>query len=425
MHNYSGEQVEIMINKKKLLEQQLKEYKAQNYHLNMARGKPCVEQVNFSNILLSIDVPEVEVGEIDYKNYGVLDGLPEAKILFAELLEVTVSEVIVGGNSSLNMMYNLCANNMLFGTSTSQQPWGKEEKIKFICPVPGYDRHFSICALLGIEMISVEMTQEGPDMDQIEKLVATDSAIKGIWCVPKYANPSGVTYSDDVVRRLAKMPTAASDFRIFWDNAYVVHDLYEATASLMPILSMCKKAGNGERPYLFTSLSKVTIPGAAVAAMATSEGNVKYILSKMQAQMIGQDKVNQYRHVRFLKNLEGIRTHMKQHATVIRPKFEQVLALFEQHLGKDEVATWSQPIGGYFIDLNVLPGCATKVVNLAKTAGVTLTPAGATYPYGKDPLDRNIRIAPTFPTLKNLKLAIEIVCVCIQLVSITKLIEEQ
>lgn len=422
---YSKDSVESLIHKKELLEKELDFYIEQNYNLNMARGKPCKEQSELSNNLLMIDVSRANDFEVDYKNYGVLDGIDEMKVLFANILEVKPEEVIIGGNSSLNMMYNILADAMLFGTADSKRPWSKEEKIKFICPVPGYDRHFAICELLGMEMIPIEMNESGLDIDMIEEIVEKDPLIKGMWCVPKYSNPSGITYSEEVVKRLASMKTAAIDFRIIWDNAYVVHDLYDDIEPLTNILKECKLADNPNRPYLFTSMSKVTIPGAAVAGMAMSEYNIKEILRIMSAQTIGYDKINQYRHIKFLKNMDGIKKHMKKHRKIIGPKFQMVVDIFREHLADKGIATWSEPKGGYFISLDVLPGCARETVKIAKSAGVILTPAGATYPYGKDPLDKNIRIAPTFPEKKDLKKAIEILCTCIELVSIKKILEDK
>ena len=422
---YSKDSVESLIHKKELLEKELDFHIEQNYNLNMARGKPCKEQSELSNNLLMIDVSRANDFEVDYKNYGVLDGIDEMKVLFANILEVKPEEVIIGGNSSLNMMYNILADAMLFGTADSKRPWSKEEKIKFICPVPGYDRHFAICELLGMEMIPIEMNESGLDIDMIEEIVEKDPLIKGMWCVPKYSNPSGITYSEEVVKRLASMKTAAIDFRIIWDNAYVVHDLYDDIEPLTNILKECKLADNPNRPYLFTSMSKVTIPGAAVAGMAMSEYNIKEILRIMSAQTIGYDKINQYRHIKFLKNMDGIKKHMKKHRKIIGPKFQMVVDIFREHLADKGIATWSEPKGGYFISLDVLPGCARETVKIAKSAGVILTPAGATYPYGKDPLDKNIRIAPTFPEKKDLKKAIEILCTCIELVSIKKILEDK
>ncbi|PKM68144.1 MAG: aminotransferase [Firmicutes bacterium HGW-Firmicutes-2] len=405
------------------LEQQLKRYESENHDLNMARGKPCSDQLDLSNALLDIKIPLEKNPNDDFRNYGTLDGIPQTKKLFADLLEVDPSEIIIGGNSSLNMMYSTLAKVMLFGTSEEEEPWCHIKDLKFLCPVPGYDRHFAICQKFGMEMINIDMTDEGPDMDQVEFLVAKDPSIKGIWCVPKFSNPTGITYSDQVVERLAKMKTAATDFRIIWDNAYVVHELYNDTEPLMNIMEACKAAGTEDRPYLFTSMSKVTFAGASVAAMAASKNNIDFILGIMGVQTIGSDKINQYRHSAFLKDLQGVKDHMKKHAKIIKPKFDMVLKILDEKLSDRQIAVWSVPRGGYFINLDVMDGCAKEVVLMAESVGLKLTPAGATYPYGNDPYDRNIRIAPTFPPMDELEKAIEILCVCIELVSINKYLQ--
>lgn len=425
MAYYSNESLESLVAKQAELEHRLKEYRHENLDLNMARGKPCSEQLDLSNELLNIPIPYETDPNKDYRNYGNLDGLLETRELFADILEVDTTEVIIGGNSSLNMMYSTLAKTMLFGTVNSQRPWCLEKNIKFLCPVPGYDRHFSICELYNMEMIPIEMTDEGPDMAMVEDLVKNDPMIKGMWCVPKYSNPSGITYSDEVVERLARMETAAPDFRLFWDNAYAVHDLYDETTKLKNIMQECKDAGNANRVYLYTSMSKVTFAGAAVAAMALSKSNHEFQLRIMGVQTIGSDKINQYRHVAFFKDIDGVRAHMKKHAAIIRPKFEMTLNILDREIGDLDIATWSRPIGGYFINLNVLEGCANAVFELAKSVGLQLTPAGATYPYRMDKRDTNIRLAPTFPQIDELEKAIEILCVCIQLVSIEKIISEK
>jgi len=338
---------------------------------------------------------------------------------------VEPNEIIVGGNASLNMMYDMIAQAMTHGVAGSEVPWGKLPEIKFLCPSPGYDRHFAICEYFNIEMIVIPMKEYGPDMDMVEKLTSGDEYIKGIWCVPQYSNPGGITYSDEVVDRFAKMNTKAADFRIFWDNAYVVHHLCEEQQDhLKNILTACKQAGNPDRVFIFASTSKITFPGAGVAVMAGSENNLKHIRKRLTKQNIGPDKLNQLRHVRFLKDLYNINLHMKKHAEIIRPKFKVVLDTLEKELGGKNIAWWSKPKGGYFISLNTMQGCAKKVVDKAAEAGVKLTSAGATYPYGKDPDDSNIRIAPTFPSLPELEKAIELVCICIQLVSMEKLLNE-
>jgi DNA-binding transcriptional MocR family regulator len=409
------------------LQIQYDDFKKQSLKLDMSRGKPNVDQLDLSMGIFECAGIECyrTLDGIDCRNYGELDGIPEAKKLFAEILEVSPDEIIVGGNASLNMMYDMVAHAMTHGVAGSEVPWGKLPKVKFLCPSPGYDRHFAICEFFNIEMITIPMKADGPDMDMVEKLVGEDEYIKGIWCVPKYSNPGGVTYSDEVVDRFAKMNTKATDFRIFWDNAYVVHHLYEEKQdSLKNILTACKQAGNPDRVFIFTSTSKITFPGAGVAVMAGSENNLKHTRKRLAKQNIGPDKLNQLRHVRFLKDLNNINLHMKKHAEIIRPKFKVVLDKLEKELGGKNIAWWSKPNGGYFISLNTMEGCAKKVVDKAAEAGVKLTSAGATFPYGKDPNDSNIRIAPSFPSLSELQKAIELVCICIQLVSVEKLLGE-
>jgi DNA-binding transcriptional MocR family regulator len=356
----------------------------------------------------------------DLRNSGGLDGTPEAKRLFAHMLEVSESEVLVGGNSSLNMMHDTIARAMLHGVLGSPAPWGKLPQVKFLCPSPGYDRHFAICELLGIDMITVDMTPQGPDMDAVERLVREDEAIKGIWCVPKYSNPDGITYADEVVERLARMPAKAADFRIFWDDAYTVHHLTDRPDRLRNMMDACRRAGHPDRVFMFCSTSKITFPGSGVAALAASEANLAAIRGQLSAQTIGPDKLNQLRHTRFFPDMKAIRAHMEKHAAIIRPKFELVLSLLAAELGDKDIASWHSPHGGYFISLNTEDGCAKKVVGMAAGAGVTLTKAGATYPYGRDPHDRNIRIAPTYPGLDELRTAIEVLCVCVQLASIER-----
>jgi aspartate/methionine/tyrosine aminotransferase len=412
---------------KEKLQLQYDDFKKQSLKLDMSRGKPNVDQLDLSMGIFECAGIECygTLDGIDCRNYGELDGIPEAKKLFAEILEVSPDEIIVGGNASLNMMYDMVAHAMTHGVAGSEVPWGKLPKVKFLCPSPGYDRHFAICEFFNIEMITIPMKADGPDMDMVEKLAGEDEYIKGIWCVPKYSNPGGVTYSDEVVDRFAKMNTKATDFRIFWDNAYVVHHLYEEKQdSLKNILTACKQAGNPDRVFIFTSTSKITFPGAGVAVMAGSENNLKHTRKRLAKQNIGPDKLNQLRHVRFLKDLNNINLHMKKHAEIIRPKFKVVLDKLEKELGGKNIAWWSKPNGGYFISLNTMEGCAKKVVDKAAEAGVKLTSAGATFPYGKDPNDSNIRIAPSFPSLSELQKAIELVCICIQLVSVEKLLGE-
>lgn len=406
------------------LEKQYIAFKSKNLALNMSRGKPSPDQLELSSGLFdSLNATTSKTADnIDVRNYGGVDGIREAKELFAEIFAVRPSEVIVGGNSSLTMMYDTISRALLKGVRDSELPWGKLPQIKFLCPSPGYDRHFAICEALGIEMIPIDMLDDGPDMDKIEELVKRDDTIKGIWCVPKYSNPGGVIYSDAVVDRLAMMETKAADFRIFWDDAYTVHHLTDNPPHLKNILQACSKAGHPDRVFIFASTSKVTFPGSGVAAMAASEANIKFILDQLSVQMIGPDKINQLRHVRFLKNLDHINEHMKKHAKLIKPKFDLVLHELEAQLGDQRIASWSNPKGGYFISLNTLDGCAAEVVKRAAAVGVKLTKAGATFPYGKDPRDRNIRIAPTFPSLAELKMAIDVLCLCVQMVSVEKLL---
>ncbi len=398
------------------------EFQARQLDIDMTRGKPSAEQLDLSlDMLDCVDAGHFRSPSgIDCRNYGGLDGIPEAKVLFAEYLGVAPEEVIVGGNSSLNMMHDAVVRAMMHGVVDSPAPWGEQPGAKFLCPSPGYDRHFAICEYLGIEMIPVGMGDDGPDMEQVEALAAGDRAVKGMWCVPKYSNPTGVTYSDEVVERLASMPTAAPDFRIFWDNAYAVHHLDGAPARLRNILRACQKAGNAERAFLFGSTSKISFAGGGVATMAASQKNIEFTKEQMSYQTIGPDKMNQLRHVRFFRDLAGIEAHMRKHAAILRPKFDAVQAVLGRELGGKGVAEWSRPRGGFFVSLDTLDGCAKTVVGLAADAGVKLTPAGATFPYRRDPRDRNIRIAPSMPSVAEIETAMELVAVCIQLASIDR-----
>ncbi len=399
--------------------------KAENLKLDMSRGKPCTEQLELSMEMLGYpgasDNFKTSTG-MDIRNYGMSDGIPEAKELFSELLEVSTREIIIGGNSSLSMMYDTVSRALTFGVVGSSEPWGRLPKVKFLCPSPGYDRHFAITELFNIEMITIDMKQDGPDMDMVEKLTSQDDSIKGIWCIPKYSNPEGITYSDEVVDRLANMRTAAKDFRIFWDNAYIVHHLTDKPDNLKNIFKACKEAGNPDRVYIFASTSKVTFPGAGIAMMAASESNTNQIKKLLGIRTIGPDKINQLRHVMFLKDISGIENHMKKHAAILKPKFDIVLDILEAELGDKNIAWWNKPNGGYFISFNAMQGCASEVVKMAKDAGVVMTPAGATYPYGRDPEDRNIRIAPTLPPVSELKKAVELLCICVQIASVKKLL---
>ena len=409
------------------LRETFEDAKGKGLKLNMARGLPSAEQLDmeadFFNTLNPTSEFHSEAG-IDCRNYGELTGITEARKLMADMMEVSPEEIIVFGNSSLNIMYDTVARSMILGVCGST-PWCKLDKVKFLCPVPGYDRHFAITEQFGIEMINIPLNEDGPDMDMVEQFVNNDPAVKGIWCVPKYSNPSGVTYSDEVVKRFANLKPAAEDFRIFWDNAYTIHHLYNGKEDqLLEILSECKKAGNPDMVYKFCSTSKVTFPGSGIAALATSKKNIDFVKSIITIQTIGHDKLNQLRHVRYFKDIEGMKNHMKKHAEIIRPKFNLVLKVLEEELGGLEVGSWTNPNGGYFVSFDALEGCAKKIVGMCKEAGVTLTGAGATYPYKKDPHDSNIRIAPTFPPIDELAKALEIFVLCVKLASVEKLLED-
>lgn len=401
-------------------------FMAKGLSYDMTRGKPCTEQLDLSNDILNPAlVADVKNEEgLDCRNYGVLTGIPEARRLMGSMLGVPASQVIVGGNSSLNMMHDLLAFFMLHGTSSEGKPWCKEDKVKFICPVPGYDRHFGVTQSLGFELIPVDILPDGPDVDRIEALVANDASIKGMWSVPKYSNPTGYVYSDEKIRRLAAMKCAAPDFRIMWDDAYTVHFLKDAPVDQLNLIEACKEAGNPDRGIMITSTSKITFPGAGIAAIASSPSNIAYITKLLSNQTIGADKMNQLRHVRFFKDREGVLAHMRRHADVLRPKFEAVLEVFDREMSGLDILSWTKPEGGYFISIDVPEQCASKVVSMAKACGVAFTPAGATYPYGTDPLDRNIRIAPSFPPLEQIGTAIEVLCVCIKICALEKLLNK-
>jgi DNA-binding transcriptional MocR family regulator len=396
--------------------------KQKGLKLDMTRGKPSNEQLDLANELTTVlAASDYKAADgTDGRNYGGLDGLPEMKAIFAELLETAPANLIVGGASSLTMMHDAVVRGLLHGVPDGEGPWSKS-KIKFLCPAPGYDRHFAICQHHGIEMINIELDANGPDMAVVEKLVASDASIKGMWCVPKYSNPTGETYSAAVVERLAAMKTAAPDFRLFWDNAYAVHDLYDTTDPLLEILAACAKAGNLNRPLEFASTSKISFAGAGVAVMATSAANVADAKKHLAIQTIGPDKLNQLRHVRFFKNAAGVKAHMQKHAALLRPKFDAVTRIFERELGGSGLAAWTKPRGGYFVSLDTLDGCASEVVRLADEAGVKLTPAGATFPLGKDPRNRNIRVAPSLPPASQVETAMEVVTLCVKLASARKL----
>lgn len=414
----------LQTDKKELLvelENIKKEYediKKKGLKLDMSRGKPASDQLDLSDgILDCVTHNECMSIQTEVRNYGLVDGLKEARVLFGDLLGASVDEIMVLGNSSLNLMYDTIIRAFVLGVD-GNTPWSKLDKVKFLCVVPGYDRHFRICEKLGIEMINIEMTEDGPDMDKVEKLVEGDESVKGIWNIPKYSNPSGITYSDETVRRFANLKPKARDFRIFWDNAYCIHDLYDEGDKLLNLFEECKKTGNDDMPYIFASTSKVTYPGAGVALVIASKKNIDRMKSEISTQTIGPDKINQLRHIKYFKNTENILSHMKKHAELIRPKFEVVLNALEKNFAENKIVTWTKPNGGYFISVNVSDNCAKRTVQLCKEAGVVLTDAGATFPYGKDPRDRNIRIAPTYPTVEELQGAIDVFCICAKLATL-------
>ena len=426
-----------MLEKEELLQlhsQLVKEYediRKKGLKLDMSRGKPSISQMNMEmgimDVLGSVADYQTEAG-VDCRNYGLLEGIPEAKKMMAEMMgAASADSVIVCGNSSLAIMYDAVSRCMSHGV-LGCTPWCKLDRVKFLCPSPGYDRHFKITEHFGIEMITVPMTEQGPDMDMVEELVSKDAAIKGIWCVPKYSNPQGVCYSDETVRRMASLKPAAEDFRIYWDNAYAVHHLYEEKekqVQLLDIISECEKCGNPDMVFEFASTSKVSFPGGGISAIAASERNLQYIKKSMTIMTIGYDKINQLRHARYFKDIEGLNAHMMKHAASIRPKFQAVLKALNEELGSLEIATWIEPKGGYFISFDAMEGCAKKIVEKCKEAGVIMTGAGSSYPYKKDPKDSNIRIAPTFPTPEELAKATAIFVLCVKLVSVEKLLEEK
>lgn len=423
MKAYSEMAKEELLAEQKVLNEEYQKYLAMNLHLDMSRGKPCKEQLDLSMGMMDVLNSQQDLRSedgTDCRNYGCLDGIPEAKELMGDMMENHPDNIIIYGNSSLNVMFDTVSRAMTHGIM-GNTPWCKLDKVKFLCPVPGYDRHFAITEYFGIEMIPVPMTENGPDMDMVESLVSSDESIKGIWCVPKYSNPGGVSYSDETVRRFAKLEPAAKDFRIFWDNAYGIHHLYEDKQDyLIEILAECKKEGHPDMVYKFASTSKISFPGSGIASLATSLNNLEDIKKQLKNQTIGHDKVNQLRHVRFFKDIHGMTEHMKKHADIIRPKFEMVEQVLEEGLGGLGVGTWTKPRGGYFISFDSLEGCAKEIVSRCKKAGVVMTGAGATWPYGKDPKDSNIRIAPTLPPVSELNTAAKLFVLCVKIVSVEK-----
>lgn len=427
MKAYKDMDKEELLNLKEALMEQYKTEEAKGLNLNMARGKPGFSQLEPSMPMLDVINSESDMRTVlgnDTRNYGDLDGIGECRKLIADMMSVKKDNVVVCGNSSLNIMYDTVSRSMTHGVNGST-PWCKLDKIKFLCPVPGYDRHFKITEHFGIEMINIPLYEDGPDMDLVEKYVNSDASVKGIWCVPKYSNPTGISYSDEVVRRFANLKPAAEDFRIYWDNAYCIHHLYDDVQDeILNILEECEKAGNPNMVYIFASTSKISFPGSGVSAIATSLENIKYIMGQMTIQTIGHDKINQLRHARFFKDIDGLNAHMKIHAKLLRPKFESVLKTLEDELTGLEIGSWIKPRGGYFISFNAMPGCAKNIVAKCKALGVILTGAGATFPYGKDPDDSNIRIAPTFPTPEEMAQASKIFVLCVKLASVEKLLED-
>lgn len=417
---------ELLVEQEKIL----KEYeslKKLNLNLNMARGKPSPEQVNLSKDLLNVVNAKSNCfsdDNIDCLNYGVLDGLPEIKELFAPVLGVKKEQIFVGGNSSLSLMFDVISFFMTHGVC-GNTPWAKQEEIKFLCPCPGYDRHFAILDHFNIEAIPVKMTSTGPDIDVIEKLVATDSAIKGIWCVPKYSNPQGITYSDKAVERFAKLKPLAPDFRIFWDNAYAIHDLTDTHQKLLNIMEECEKNSNQDLPIIFCSTSKITFPGAGIAFLGTSENNLREIKKMYSFKTIGFDKINQLRHVRYFKDYQSLIVHMKKHRDILKPKFDIVIRTLKSEFSENKIINFTEPTGGYFVSVDVMNGCAKRVVELCKDVGLILTPAGATFPHGFDENDSNIRLAPSYPTTDKLKTAISVFCICVKLAALEKLLADK
>ena len=425
---YNDMSKEELLDLKESLNKEYAEAKAKGLALDMSRGKPSAKQLDVSLGLLDTINSSSDLKALDgtdCRNYGVLDGIPEAKKLMADMMGTTPDHVIVYGNASLNIMYDQISRAYTHGI-LGNTPWCKLDKVKFLCPVPGYDRHFAITERFGIEMINIPMSESGPDMGMVEEYVSNDASVKGIWCVPKYSNPQGYTYSEETVKRMAALKPAAEDFRIFWDNAYVIHDLYDDKKDEIPdIISECEKAGNPDMVFEFASTSKVSFPGSGIAALATSANNIADIKKQLTIQTIGHDKLNQLRHVRFFKDINGLKEHMRKHAEFMRPKFEAVESVLEEELGGLGIGSWTEPKGGYFISFEAMDGCAKAIVAKCKEAGVKLTGAGATFPYGKDPKDSNIRIAPSFPTPEEMKQAADLFVLCVKLVSVEKLLENK
>ena len=425
---YNDMSKEELLALKESLNKEYAEAKAKGLALDMSRGKPSAKQLDVSLGLLDTINSSSDLKALDgtdCRNYGVLDGIPEAKKLMADMMGTTPDHVIVYGNASLNIMYDQISRAYTHGI-LGNTPWCKLDKVKFLCPVPGYDRHFAITERFGIEMINIPMSESGPDMGMVEEYVSKDASVKGIWCVPKYSNPQGYTYSEETVKRMGALKPAAEDFRIFWDNAYVIHDLYDDNKDeIADIISECEKAGNPDMVFEFASTSKVSFPGSGIAALATSANNIADIKKQLTIQTIGHDKLNQLRHVRFFKDINGLKEHMRKHAEFIRPKFEAVESVFEEELGGLGIGSWTEPKGGYFISFDAMDGCAKAIVAKCKEAGVKLTGAGATFPYGKDPKDSNIRIAPSFPTPEEMKQAADLFVLCVKLVSVEKLLENK
>ena len=425
---YNDMSKEELLDLKESLNKEYAEAKAKGLALDMSRGKPSAKQLDVSLGLLDTINSSSDLKALDgtdCRNYGVLDGIPEAKKLMADMMGTTPDHVIVYGNASLNIMYDQISRAYTHGI-LGNTPWCKLDKVKFLCPVPGYDRHFAITERFGIEMINIPMSESGPDMGMVEEYVSNDASVKGIWCVPKYSNPQGYTYSEETVKRMAALKPAAEDFRIFWDNAYVIHDLYDDNKDeIADIISECEKAGNPDMVFEFASTSKVSFPGSGIAALATSANNIADIKKQLTIQTIGHDKLNQLRHVRFFKDINGLKEHMRKHAEFMRPKFEAVESVLEEELGGLGIGSWTEPKGGYFISFEAMDGCAKAIVAKCKEAGVKLTGAGATFPYGKDPKDSNIRIAPSFPTPEEMKQAADLFVLCVKLVSVEKLLENK